>query len=101
MKWKPKRNPYEPVDYDEHVVMAFISFRSGTANQGQQDTVWQWLQYVCGVGEYTDLSFRPGGSEGERDTAFAEGKRFCGLQMMKLLHPDVLEVVKGRNKRGK
>ena len=37
---------------------------------------------LCGL---RDLSFRPGGEEGKRETDFAEGKRFVGLQIAKLL----------------
>lgn len=92
MTFRPKRYPYEPADYDELVVMAVRALRTGTANQGQQDTVWQWLEYVCGVGSFQELSFRPG-DDGDRDTVFAEGKRFVGLQLLKMLHPDTLEAV--------
>lgn len=41
---------------------------------------------LCGL---RDLSFRPGGAEGERETSFAEGKRFVGLQIGKLLEMKV------------
>lgn len=37
---------------------------------------------LCGI---RDLSYRPGGEEGRRDTDFAEGKRFVGLQIGFLL----------------
>jgi hypothetical protein len=100
MRYRHKAHPYEPLDYDEDIVMAFRQFVLGKANEGQQQTVWKWLQYACGVGEYADLSFRPGGQEGDRLTAFAEGKRFVGLQASKLLHPDVLEAIE-REKRGR
>ena len=32
------------------------------------------------------MSYRPG-EEGRRDTDFAEGKRFVGRELFKLLHP--------------
>lgn len=41
---------------------------------------------LCGV---RDLSFRPGGAEGARESDFAEGKRFIGLQIAKLLEMKV------------
>jgi len=100
MKWRHKANPYEPVDYDEMVVGALRAIATGTANAGQQATAWAWIQYVTGVGEYADLSFRPGGQDGERVTAFAEGRRFVGLQLLKMIHPDVLEAIeREKNKR--
>lgn len=35
-----------------------------------------------------DLSFRPDNMGGERATAFAEGKRYVGLQLVKLIKAD-------------
>jgi len=100
MKWRHKAQPFEPVEYDEMVVGALRALATGTANSGQQATAWAWIQYVCGVGEYADMSFRPGGADGERLTAFAEGRRFVGLQILKMIHPDVLEAIE-REKRNK
>ena len=91
--WKPNALPYVPAQWDEDVLMAFRSFAAGKANDGQQALVWKYIQFVCGVGEYQDLSWRPGGPDGERLTSFAEGKRFVGLQLLKLLHPDALEAI--------
>lgn len=100
MRFKPKAHPYEPVDYDELVLMAVRSFSTGTANAAQQAEVWAWLQYVTGTGEFADLSFRPGGADAERESAFAEGKKFVGLQIQKMLHPATLEVIE-RDRRAK
>jgi len=91
--WKPKPHPFEPSEWDEDILMAFRSFVAGKANDGQQALVWKYVQYLSGVGEYQDLSWRPGGPDGERQTSFAEGKRFVGLQLLKLLHPDALEAI--------
>jgi hypothetical protein len=91
--WLPKEHPYHPPDYDEHIVMAMRAFASGTANDGQQKIVWDWLQYATGTGQWADMTFRPGGVDAERESAFAEGKRFVGLQILKLLHPATLEVI--------
>lgn len=91
--WRPKAHPYEPGDWDENIFMAFRSFYAGKANDGQQHLVWQYIQYLCGVGDYQDLSWRPGGPDGERQTSFAEGKRFVGLQLLKLLHDSTLEAL--------
>lgn len=79
-EWSMKANPYEPPDYDEDVVYAFRSMDTGTANEGQQQLILQWLQYVTGTGDFEDLSYRPE----ERATTFAEGKRFVGLQVRKM-----------------
>lgn len=51
----------------------------GEADKDQQQRALQWILRASCIG---DLSYRPGS---ERDTAFAEGKRFVGLQIHKLL----------------
>lgn len=85
-KWRPKKDPWLPPDYDNSVTYAVRAFANGEANDGQQKLVWSWLMYVTGAGdEFADLSFRPG-ADGQRSTDMAEGKRFVGLQFRKQLH---------------
>ena len=84
--WKAKVKPYEPADYDEDVIYAVRALSAGTALPHQQKVAWDWLMYVTGTGDFQELSFRPGGAEGTRETDFAEGKRFVGLQVLKMLH---------------
>lgn len=74
--------------------MAARAFAEGVANSGQQQDVFDYIQFVCGVGKFQDLSYRPGDPHA---TAFAQGKAFAGLQIMKLLHPLTLEVVTRKN----
>ena len=93
-KWQPHPEPHHPpTGYDESVVYAFRALAEGTANDGQQRLVWQYMQFVCGVGDFQDMTYRPGGLEGDRATAFAEGKRFAGLQLLKMTHPATMEAV--------
>ncbi len=69
--------PYEPclvTPADIHAINALVS---GKATEDQQIRVVKWLEQASGVGE---MSYRPS----ERDTAFAEGKRFVGLQFFTL-----------------
>lgn len=94
MQWRHRKHPWEPADYDEEVIYAIRAFRDGKALPHQQALAWKWLMFVTAAGDgFDDLSFRPGG-DGQRETDFAEGKRFVGLQMRKMLHPDVLEAAK-------
>lgn len=87
--WKPKKDPWNPPDYEEETIYAVRAVYAGVANEGQQKLAWSWLMYVTGAGdEFADMSYRPGPT-GERDTVFAEGKRFVGLQFRKMLHPSV------------
>lgn len=45
-----------------------------------------------------DLSFRSDDHGGERDAAFAEGKRYVGLQMKKIIHTR-LDILLGQDKK--
>lgn len=85
MKWAPKKDPWMPASYDEDVVYAVSAFAKGKANEVQQRLAWEWVMYVSGV---DDISYRPGPA-GERDTSFAEGKKFVAAQLRKMLHPAV------------
>jgi hypothetical protein len=84
-EWKAKANPWEPPAYDETVIYAVRAVHAGTANAAQQKLFWSWLQYASGA---DDISFRPGDA-GQWATSFAEGKRFIGQQVRKLLHPSL------------
>ena len=69
--WKP--TPWEPAD-----VAAIQALVRGDATADQQRRA---IGYIINqvAGTY-DLSYRP---ESDRDTAFAEGKRYVGLQIVK------------------
>jgi hypothetical protein len=63
------------------VVYAYRALVEGVANAGQQKLFVEYLKYIT---DQDVLSYRPGS---DRDSAFAEGKRFVGLELAKLLHP--------------
>lgn len=73
--WKPAR--WEPAD-----ATALQAMKRGDAEPHLQQRALAWIIEACGT---YDLSFRPG-ADGERATAFAEGKRSVGLQIVKLLN---------------
>ena len=79
--WRPKKDPWLPPDHDEAVVYAFRALVAGVANEGQQKLLVDYLKYVT---DQDVLTYRP---SSDRDSAFAEGKRFVGLELFKLLHP--------------
>jgi hypothetical protein len=81
--------PYLPPEYTKPDVTALIALANGTATEFQQKRVVDLV--VNRLCETYGLSYRPGGNEADRDTAFAEGKRFVGLQLVKLLNsnPDI------------
>ncbi len=62
-------------------VAALQAMRRGEANADQQVRALEFiLDTICDI---DGMSFRPG-SDGDRDTAFAEGRRFVGNQIVKL-----------------
>jgi hypothetical protein len=56
---------------------------AGTANEGQQKRALDWFIRTAS-GAY-EVSYRSDADGGDRETAFAEGRRFVGLQAVKLL----------------
>src|SRR4051812_7230668 len=75
--WKPA--PYEPAD-----AAAIQALQAGAATPAQQKRALAWIIREC-CRTY-DLSFRPGGPDGDRDTAFAEGRRAVGLQLVTMVN---------------
>jgi len=73
--------PYLPADYTPGHVLAMQRLSVGEANEEEQKMALQWIIEKA-AGTY-DVSYRP---DSERDSVFAEGRRFTGLQIVKLLH---------------
>ena len=72
-----------PVDYDAPTVEALQALQRGEAAPHQQKLALDWIiNKACGS---YDVSFRSDQDGGDRETAFAEGRRFVGLQTIKLL----------------
>jgi hypothetical protein len=83
MKKPAAIEPWKPAPYDEADTYAIKALAAGVANEGQQKRALKWIiESLCGT---YDLSFRPG-PEGDRDTAFAEGRRSVGLQLVKQIN---------------
>ncbi len=80
---KPKSSaPWMAVNCTKAEVAALQALRRGEASPDQQLRALE-----CIIGKISDrngMSFRPGGLEGDRDTAFAEGRRFVGNQIVRL-----------------
>ena len=85
--------PYRPAGWTEDVAYAIRALYEGTANDGQQILAMQWIEYIAGVGDFENMSFHPGGLDGDRATAFAEGKRHVGLQIRKMRSPLITEAI--------
>lgn len=62
-------------------IVALQMVAAGEANPDQQKRAIRAI--VVQIAQANDLSYRPDGMGGERDTAFAEGKRYVGLAIRK------------------
>ena len=93
---KPPDRPYKPVVVSGAAtlrglpgvlhpsdVSALFAVSQGVANEGQQKRAIGAIHKIASTG---DMSYRPDDLGGDRDTAFAEGKRYVGLQMLKLIN---------------
>lgn len=83
----PPREPWVPPQYDEYDIGTIKALNAGRASEGQQRHAMRLLVEKI-AGTY-DLSFRPGATEGQRATDFAEGRRFVGLQLVRLINQDM------------
>lgn len=76
------RKPGDPliVPMSRDDVYAIQALAAGEANPGQQRRALDYIiNTLCGT---YDLSYRPGGGDGDRATCFAEGRRFAGLKLV-------------------
>ena len=78
----PKRDPLEKPDYTEADVQALRAVFNGVATPDQQRRSIDWL--LAAFGTY-DTSYRRGGSDADRDTIFAEGRRHAGTILLHML----------------
>lgn len=70
--------PWIPAEWDPEDAHAVQAVMYGRGSEEQQKRAMKFL--VNEVCRTYDLSYRP---TSDRDTAFAEGKRFVGLQLVK------------------
>jgi hypothetical protein len=96
----PVKAPHEPALLSTTVVYAIKALPEGKATPDQQSALLRWLLYEAT--KYYDMSYRPGGEEGKRDSDFAEGKRFVGFQILTALNlpPEAIAEMKKREDGG-
>lgn len=85
--------PYMPWKWEDHIpaTAAINAVGQGTATPEQQIMAFDAI--INGICRYYDLSYRP---DSERDTAFAEGKRFVGATLVKITKIDVNAINKAK-----
>lgn len=82
--------PHRPADYTIEEVMAIKMLQEGKAQPHQQVLALKWIIEKAACTH--DVSYRPGGIEGQRATDFAEGKAYVGRQIIKLIKLDKAKV---------
>lgn len=98
MRRKPRDPAWMPADYDAADVEAMQACARGEANEHQQKRVVDWVINKA-AGAY-ELSFRSDADGGERETAFAEGRRFVGMQVVKAVNMSPKIIAELRKKNG-
>lgn len=78
---KPIAGAITPPDWTSADVYAMRALRTGTASEAQQKRALDWIIQLAA--RTYDVSYSPAS---DRDTSFAEGRRFVGLQIVKLLN---------------
>lgn len=81
-----KADPWNEPHYSKSDVVALQLVAAGKGTDHHQKRVIDLL--INKIAATYDLSFRPDALGGDRATAFAEGKRFVGAQVVKLLKAD-------------
>lgn len=76
-----KHDPWITPQYTAYDAGCIKALSFGVASSDQQVHALRFI--VEGLSAAYDISFRPG-PEGERATSFAEGRRFVGMQLVKL-----------------
>ena len=82
---------HAPAPYDKDILMAIRAMIAGKANEGQQQMGMDWI--IQQASNYYDLSYRKNDSHA---TAFAEGRRFVGAQIVKMTRSETLKAVEGK-----
>ena len=72
-----------PPAADKVVVLALKALHSGTAADWEQKLALAWI--VTRAADADGQSYRPG-ADGDRETAFAEGRRFVGTHIRRLVN---------------
>lgn len=75
---------YAPPPFTAATIRAMQALFKGEADDIQQKHALDWI--IRHAARKDDLPFRPGGLEGDRETAFACGRMFVGQEIVKLIN---------------
>jgi hypothetical protein len=74
-------DPWKPAEWEDADAHAIKALSRGDADEIQQKRALDWI--ITKAARTYDMSYHP---EKPGDTAFAEGSRFVGLQIVKLVN---------------
>lgn len=74
-------SPWQPAPWENADVAALQALARGVANEGQQKRALNYIIHVLGM--TYEHTYVPGS---ERDSNFAQGRRYVGLQIVKLVN---------------
>ena len=81
------KEPYAPPDFELADAASLQALQRGEATEEQQKRALDWIVKTAAC--TYDLSYRP---TDNGDTDFAEGKRFVGLSIVKLLNINIAKL---------
>jgi hypothetical protein len=93
---KPRQPAWIPPEYDLQDIYAIKALHKGEADASQQARALDWI--IKNAAASNELSFRSDQDGGERETAFAEGRKFVGMQILKMINLPPKLVAEMRNK---
>jgi hypothetical protein len=93
---KPRTPSWTPANYELADIEAIKAVFDGKGDPAQQRRALDWV--VNAAAETYELSFRSNSDGGDRETAFAEGKRHVGMQLVKMINMPPALVAKLRSK---
>lgn len=86
------KGPHVPSKPPAHICEAFQALEAGNANELQQKKALDWL--LIKLCKTYDMSYRPGD---QMATAFAEGRRAVGLEVVTMLKVNTTEIRRREN----
>lgn len=93
MKKPSAADPWKPTEWEPADVAAIQALTRGEATADQQRRAVDYI--IRDIAGTYDMSYRP---SSDRDTAFAEGKRFVGLQIVKAVNLNLAAIRQAKSK---
>lgn len=87
--------PWHPATYEKGDAVAMQALLRGDATKDQQKRALDWI--IGQAARTHDMTYF---SESDRDSAFAEGKRFVGNQIIKMLKLNTMHITKKEQTHG-